>query len=52
MVMETCYSKITESEHSLIRFLSTLSVHFFAHHNKYIRKYSIQCLSYLLANLE
>jgi hypothetical protein len=50
--MEVCFSKITKDEFSLIEFLSKMGTFYFGCQNKYIRKFSVAAISYVLSNFD
>ena len=50
--MESCFPKIAESTQSLIAFLRKVSSLCLEHPNKYLRKFMLKALSYVLTNIE
>lgn len=50
--MEVCFDKISENEDSVFEFLEILGQFYFRNKNKYIRKFSLKCISYVMSNIE
>lgn len=50
--MEVNFSKIVETTETLLEFLTVFFENYASHQNKYIRKFSVKAVSYLLTNIE